>query len=182
MALAPSLRWLLVGRMISGITSASIGAAFAYIADTSPPEKRAASYGLVGAAFGLGFILGPALGGVVGAISPRLPFWISAGMSLLNGLYGLLVLPESLGHENRRPFGLRANPLGPLVLVWKRASLAGLVAVTFLRNLSHVVYPAVFVLYAGYRYHWQAREVGLALAAYLVRAQWSFRGRWCARR
>src|SRR5690349_23618330 len=101
MALAPSLGWLFVGRVISGITSASISTSFAYIADTTPPEKRAAIFGRIGAAFGAGFVLGPALGGLLGDISPRLPFWLSAGLSLANGLYGLFILPESLPKERR---------------------------------------------------------------------------------
>src|SRR4051812_43859117 len=94
-ALAPSLSWLFVGRVISGITTASISTAFAYIADVTPPERRAAVFGKIGVAFGAGFILGPALGGLLGDISPRLPFWAAAGLSLANGLYGLFILPES---------------------------------------------------------------------------------------
>src|SRR5579859_273376 len=104
MALAPSLAWLFAGRVISGITSASISTAFAYIADGTPPEKRAAYFGKIGVAFGAGFILGPALGGVLGDVSPRLPFWAAAGLSLANGLYGLFILPESLPKERRAPF------------------------------------------------------------------------------
>src|SRR5215471_8416908 len=96
MALAPSLLWLFVGRIISGVTSASISTAFAYIADLTPPERRAAVFGRIGAAFGAGFILGPALGGLLGNSEPRLPFWVAAGLSFANALYGLLVLPESL--------------------------------------------------------------------------------------
>src|ERR1700682_639837 len=113
MALAPTLIWLFVGRVISGITSASISTAYAYIADVTPGEKRAARFGLLGVAFGAGFVLGPALGGVAGAISPRLPFWIAAALSLANAAYGFLVLPESLPAERRAPFAWRnANPLG----------------------------------------------------------------------
>ena len=96
MALAPNLRWLFVGRVISGITAASISTAGAYIADVTPPEQRAAKFGMLGAAFGAGFVVGPALGGLLGDISPRLPFWVAAGFSLTNGMYGLFVLPESL--------------------------------------------------------------------------------------
>src|SRR4030088_3259066 len=101
MALAPSLIWLFIGRVISGITSASISTSFAYIADITPPERRAAVFGKVGAAFGAGFILGPALGGLLGGMDPRLPFWVAAGLSFANTLYGLLILPESLPRDRR---------------------------------------------------------------------------------
>src|SRR5580658_9142378 len=113
MALAPNLWWLLVGRVISGITAASFSTAGAYISDVTPPEKRAASFGLIGAAFGIGFVLGPALGGLLGAISPRLPFWASACMALANACWGLFVLPESLPKNKRVPFSWKnANALG----------------------------------------------------------------------
>ena len=115
MAVAPSLAWLFVGRVVSGITAASISTGFAYVADVTPPEGRATRFGMLGAAFGAGFVLGPALGGLAGGIDPRLPFWIAAFLSLANALYGLLVLPESLPRERRAPFEWRrANPLGSL--------------------------------------------------------------------
>ncbi|HRC84030.1 MAG TPA: TCR/Tet family MFS transporter [Thermoanaerobaculia bacterium] len=165
MALAPNLAWLFVGRLISGVTAASFATANAYIADVTPPEKRAASYGLAGAAFGLGFVTGPALGGILGAVGPRLPFWVSAGLSLANALYGLLVLPESLPRERREAFSWRrANSLGSLRLLASHPELGGLAGVSFLFNLAHHVLPSVFVLYAGYRYHWTERDVGLCLA------------------
>ena len=104
MALAPSLTWLFVGRVISGITSASVSTAFAYIADMTPPEQRAAVFGKIGVAFGAGFILGPAVGGLLGGMDPRLPFWVAAGLSFANTLYGLLILPESL--PRRSPFAV----------------------------------------------------------------------------
>jgi DHA1 family tetracycline resistance protein-like MFS transporter len=104
MALAPSLLWLFIGRVISGITSASISTAFAYIADLTPPDRRAAVFGKIGVAFGAGFILGPAVGGLLGDIDPRLPFWAAAGLSFLNALYGLAILPESLSPTRRAPF------------------------------------------------------------------------------
>jgi len=107
LALAPNLTWLIVARIISGILGASITTANAYIADISTPQNRAQNFGLVGAAFGLGFILGPALGGILGTISPRLPFYVAAGLVLLNWLYGLLILPESLPADKRRPFSWR---------------------------------------------------------------------------
>ena len=113
MALAPTWQWLFAGRIVSGITASSIPTAYAYITDVTPPEKRSASFGLVGAAFGVGFVLGPALGGFFGQMSPRLPFWISAGLSFANAMYGLFVLPESLSKERRAPFSWkRANPDG----------------------------------------------------------------------
>src|SRR5512146_3122075 len=104
MALAPNLAWLFVGRVISGITAASVSTGMAYIADVTPPEKRATAFGRVGIAFGLGFVLGPALGGLLGSVDPRLPFWVAAGLSLANAMYGLFVLPESLPPEKRRAF------------------------------------------------------------------------------
>jgi DHA1 family tetracycline resistance protein-like MFS transporter len=103
MALAPTLGWLLVGRIVSGITASSFGTAFAYIADVTPPEKRAAGFGMVGAAFGLGFVIGPAMGGVLGGIDPRLPFWVAGVLALANAAYGFFVLPESLPPEKRAP-------------------------------------------------------------------------------
>jgi MFS transporter, DHA1 family, tetracycline resistance protein len=165
MALAPNLGWLFVGRVISGITAASVGTGMAYIADITPPAGRAASFGKVGVAFGLGFVLGPALGGLLGSVDPRLPFWVAAALSLANALYGLFILPESLPPEKRRAFDWRrANPLGSLRLLRSHPELTGLAGVVFLSNLAHVALPATFVLYGGYRYGWDARDVGLVLA------------------
>jgi len=165
MALAPSLVWLFIGRVISGITSASISTAFAYISDVTPPERRAAIFGRIGAAFGAGFILGPALGGLLGDIDPRLPFWASAALSLANALYGLFVLPESLSPDKRAPFHWRsANPIGALRLLRSNAVLAALSVVNFIAQVAHVVLPSTFVLYATYRYGWDSKTVGLTLA------------------
>ena len=165
MALAPNVRWLFVGRVISGITAASISTAGAYIADVTPPEQRAAKFGLLGAAFGAGFVVGPALGGFLGDISPRLPFWVAAGFSLTNGLYGLFVLPESLRRELRRPYSWRkANPVGALKLLRSHPELWGFTWVTFLSNLAHAALPSVAVLYMSYRYNWDTKAVGLLLA------------------
>jgi DHA1 family tetracycline resistance protein-like MFS transporter len=165
MALAPSLPWLFAGRVISGITGASISTAWAYIADVTPPEKRAAGYGLVGSAFGLGFVLGPAAGGILGGISPRLPFWVAAGLTLANAMYGLFVLPESLPRDERAGFRLsRANPLGALQLLRSRPQLMGLASLNFLYWIAHHSLTSVFVLYAGYRYGWGAKTVGLTFA------------------
>jgi len=165
MALAPTLSWLFVGRVISGITAASVPAASAYIADVTPEEKRAKAFGMLGAAFGLGFIVGPAVGGLLGHISPRLPFWVAAALSLINAMYGLFVLPESLGREKRAPFSwARANPVGSLKLLRSHHELFGLAGVTFLSALAHDSLPSTFVLYADYRYGWTSRTIGLALA------------------
>lgn len=165
MANAPTLWWLLAGRAISGMTSASVPTAYAYIADTTSAENRAKSFGLMGAAFGIGFVLGPAFGGLLGAVDPRLPFWAAAVLSLSNALYGLFVLPESLPPDKRAPFEWkRANPLGALNLLRSNPRLPGLATVYFLSNLSHVVLPSTFVLYTSYRYGWDARTIGLTLA------------------
>lgn len=165
MALAPNLTWLFVGRVISGITAASFGTAFAYIADVSPPEKRAASFGMVGAAFGLGFVLGPALGGILGQMDPRLPFWAAGAMALVNAAYGYFVLPESLPKDKRAMFAWKkANPVGSLTLLRSHPELSGLAITHFLTQLAHVVLPSVTVLYMGYRYGWNEMQVGLMLA------------------
>jgi MFS transporter, DHA1 family, tetracycline resistance protein len=165
MALAPSLTWLFIGRVISGITSASVSTAFAYIADVTAPEQRAAVFGKIGVAFGAGFILGPAVGGLLGGMDPRLPFWVAAGLSFANTLYGLMILPESLPKERRSPFRWKsANPLGALHLLRSDSVLAGLSVVNFLAQVAHVVLPSTFVLYATYRYGWDTTTVGLTLA------------------
>jgi MFS transporter, DHA1 family, tetracycline resistance protein len=165
MALAPTLGWLFAGRVLSGIASSSIATAYAYVADVTPVDRRAARFGLLGAAFGAGFVLGPALGGWAGSISPRLPFWIAAGLSLINACYRLLVLPESLPPAQRVRFDwLRANPFGALALLRSHVVLLWLAAVNFLGNLAHAVLPSVSVLYLMYRYGWGERLVGLTLA------------------
>jgi len=165
MALAPSLAWLFVGRVISGITSASISTAFAYIADITPAERRAAVFGKVGAAFGAGFIIGPAVGGLLGDADPRLPFWVAAGLSFANTIYGLLILPESLARDRRAPFRWKsANPIGALGLLRSDRILTGLSVTNFFAQLAHAVLPSIFVLYATYRYGWDSKTVGVTLA------------------
>lgn len=165
MAMAPNLTWLFIGRVISGITAASISTSFAYIADVTPGPERAKAFGLMGAAFGVGFVLGPALGGLLVGFGPRIPFWVAAGLSLTNALYGIFVLPESLAPENRAKFLWRsANPIGSLHLLGQNPSLIFFAAINFLNQLATVVYPSTFVLYAGYRFGWDAKAVGLALA------------------
>ena len=165
MALAPSLLLLFVGRVISGITAATISTAFAYIADVTKPEGRAKAFGLVGVGFGLGFVLGPAAGGLLGGMDPRLPFWVAAAGTLANAAFGWFVLPESLSPDKRMRFSwARANPVGALKLLASHTHLLGLSAVNFLGGVAHQVLPTVFVLYAGYRYGWKEEMVGLTLA------------------
>ncbi|PWK65700.1 TCR/Tet family MFS transporter [Aminobacter sp. AP02] len=165
MALAPNLWWLALGRIVAGITSSSFTTVFAYMADITPPEGRARAYGLIGAAFSAGFVAGPLMGGFLGEISPRAPFWVAAAMSTLAFLYGAFVLPESLPREKRMEFSWRrANPFGAMMLLRSHPELTGLAAVTFLLHFAHHVFSAVFVLYAAYRYNWHAWEVGTLLA------------------
>jgi DHA1 family tetracycline resistance protein-like MFS transporter len=164
MANAPSLPWLFVGRLISGLTASSFSCASAYIADVTPPDERAAKFGQLGAAFGLGFVVGPALGGILGDFSLRLPLWCAAALSLINALYGFFVLPESLPPERRSPFVFaKANPLGSFELFRTTPALLGLAIVAFVELVAHESLPGVFVLYADSRYAWTEREVGLTL-------------------
>lgn len=166
MGLAPSLGWLVVGRIAAGITGASYSTAYAYIADITPPEKRAASFGLMGMAFGFGFIVGPALGGLLGTLGPRVPFFAAAGLALANCLIGLVVLQESLAPENRRPFSWKqANALGALrALKDQNATVLWFVAALGVWQLAHIVYPAIWAYFAIAAYGFGEREVGLALA------------------
>ncbi len=165
MALAPSILWLLVARLVAGGASASIATASAYIADVTEPARRAAAFGMLGAAFGAGFVLGPAFGGWLGNADPRLPFWVAAGLSALNLLYGVFVLPESLAPANRTPFRLaRAAPWKAMAMLRDTPGVAGLAAVYFLAMLAQEVLPAVAVLYTAHRYGWDAATMGLALA------------------
>ena len=165
MAWAPALGWLFVGRVISGLTASSVPTAMAYMADVTPQEKRASAFGLLGAAFGMGFVLGPALGGLLGSVNPRLPFWVAGGLSLLNGMYGLFVLPESLKKENRSPFSWRrANPVGSVALLGRKKVLLGMAAVLLLGYTAQQSLMNVYVIYCDYRFHWTDRTVGLSLA------------------
>ncbi len=165
MAWAPSIGWLLLGRVLAGICAASISAPSAYIADVTPPEKRAAAFGWIGAAFGLGFVLGPAVGGLLGEFHPRLPFVAAALLSFANAIYGTLVLPESLAPENRSAFDLkRANPLAGLRFLSSHPMVLGLFGVLFLSRVAHDALPSTFVLYAQSRFAWPMSTLGLALA------------------
>jgi DHA1 family tetracycline resistance protein-like MFS transporter len=169
MALAPNLWWLAVGRILGGITSSSFTATFAYMADITPPEQRARAYGLIGAAYSAGFVAGPVIGGLLGELGPRVPFWAAAGLALVAFIYGLLVIPESLKPELRMPFSWRrANPVGSLKLLRSHPELAGLAWVYFVIYVAHNVFAAVFVLYAGYRFGWSIWAIGLSLALWGV--------------
>jgi MFS transporter, DHA1 family, tetracycline resistance protein len=164
MAVAHTLPLLFIGRLLSGITAASFSTANAYIADVTPPEHRAAAYGKIGMAFGIGFVLAPAVGGLIGDANPRLPFWVAAGLSLANFCYGWFVLPESLPPERRAPFSWkRANPVASLAFLAHHPEVFALAGVLLMMQLAHVVYPSVFVLYSDYRFGWGAKMVGLTL-------------------
>lgn len=167
MALANALPVLVLGRLICGITAASVGTANAYLADVTPPEGRTRAFGLLGAAFGIGFVAGPAVGGMLGEIDLRAPFWVAAGLSLCNFLYGCFVLPESLPRERRtsRIDWRRANPAGALGLLRSHPQVLGLASLLFLGALAHYALVATFVLYADYRYGWGEATVGWVLAA-----------------
>ena len=164
-ALAPSLTFLFLGRVIAGITAASFTSASAYIADVSPPEERSKNFGLIGAAFGAGFILGPALGGVVGNSDPRAPFWVAAALCLLNFLFGLFVLPESLAPENRRDFDLRrANPFGTFRVLFGVGWVVLLVGALTLLYLAQSALQNTWSISTEYRFGWHPREIGISLA------------------
>lgn len=169
MALAPSLPWLYLGRILSGITGASITTASAYIADVSPPEKRAQNFGLIGAAFGVGFILGPAAGGVLGAMGERVPFWAAAALSFANLLYGWFVLPESLKPENRRKFYWGdANPLGAVRTLGRYPVIWSLAGALVASNLGMHCLGSTWVLTMTAQFGWAEAENGLSLAAFGV--------------
>src|SRR5262249_19554252 len=160
MALAPTLPWLFLGRIISGITTSSIPTAMAYIADITPKEKRAGAFGMIGVAFGIGFTFGPAIGGLAGNMNPRLAFWIAAALSLTNWLWGFFFVPESLAKEQRKAFEMRrANPVGSLVLLRSHPELWRLTTIQFLAYVAHNVF-SVWALYAIYRYNWSQGMIG----------------------
>ena len=164
MALAPSLVWLFIGRVISGITAATYATAAAYVTDVTPREKRAAAYGYIGAAWGVGFVVAPAIGGFLGQWHTRAPFWVAAALTLANAIYGWWVVPESLPIERRNPFSWRrANPFGSLVLIRARRGLASLFTVQTFQTVAHYSLPSVFVLYATHRYGWSLAQIGWAL-------------------
>lgn len=165
-ALAPTMGWLVLGRIIAGITGASFSAAYAYIADVTPPEKRAASFGLMGMAFGIGFVIGPALGGLLGALNPRYPFAFAGAMALANFVFGLVFLKESLAPENRRPFDWRkANALASLQALRRQSgAVLWFVAALGVWQLAHIVYPSTWSYFAIAAYGFTTQQVGIGLA------------------
>lgn len=165
MGLAPTLGWLFLGRGLAGIGGASFTPAYAYVTDVTEPERRAQAFGLVGAAFGAGFVLGPALGGFLGELGPRAPFFVAAGLSLVNVLYGVFVLPESLGPEDRRPFRWRrANPVGTLLGMRCYPSVVGMLGALFLFQVAHQVMPSIWSFYTMFKFDWSEATVGASLA------------------
>lgn len=164
LAFAPNITWLFIGRIITGITGASITTASAYIADISTPENRAKNFGLIGAAFGLGFIIGPVIGGLLGHYGPRVPFYATAILCLLNFLYGYFVLPESLTKENRRAFNIkRANPLGSFLHLKKYPTLVGLVLAIFLLYTGSHAIQSNWAYFTMYQFDWDEKMVGFSL-------------------
>ncbi len=165
LAVAPSLAWLVAGRLVAGAMGASYSTANAYLADITPPEKRAQSFGLIGAAFGFGFITGPALGGFLGDIALRLPFLVASGLSFANLIFGLFFLPESLAPANRKPFRLaRANPIGAIAEIGRYRAVLDLLLIFVLATFANRVAESTWVLFATYRFHWSATAVGISLA------------------
>ena len=165
MGLAPTLAWLFLGRMIAGAAGASFTPAYAYVADISPPERRAQNFGVVSAAFGTGFIVGPAIGGLLGSLGPRAPFFAAAILSFVNFSYGLFVLPESLPPERRRAFEWkRANPLGALIQMKKHPVVVGLLFCLFLWALANQVMPATWAFYTKLRFGWTEAIIGASFA------------------
>ena len=164
MGFAPTIGWLFVGRLISGITGASFTTAGAYIADVSPPEKRAQNFGLIGAAFGLGFIIGPVIGGLLGQISPRLPFFAAASLALLNWVYGYFILPESLSPDLRRKFEWkRANPIGVLKNFNRYPVILSLVASLVCIYLASHATQSTWTFYTMEKFKWDEKMVGYSL-------------------
>ena len=162
---APTLGWLFLGRAIAGIAGASFTPAYAYVADITPPERRAQNFGVVAAAFGVGFVLGPALGGLLGDLGPRAPFFAAASLSLINFAYGYFVLAESLSKERRRPFSWsRANPLGMLLQMRKQPVVRGVLGALFLWMVGHQVMPTTWGFYTTFRFGWSAGMIGASLA------------------
>jgi MFS transporter, DHA1 family, tetracycline resistance protein len=165
-ALAPDLWWLLVARLLSGVVAASVTTANAYIADVTAPEDRAKAFGMLGAAFGLGFVIGPVMGGWLGHFDPRLPFWVAAALAFLNGCYGYFVLPESLPKEQRSSFSwAKANPVGGFRFLLDRPGLLGFTSMNFIAQLAHFALPSIFGLYILARYNWGPLEGGWLLGA-----------------
>jgi MFS transporter, DHA1 family, tetracycline resistance protein len=167
MAMAPSLIWLFIGRLIAGVCGASYTTANAYLADITAPEDRAKVFGIMGAAFGLGFIVGPAIGGLLGEFGPRVPFFVAAGLSIANFIYGWIVLPETLAPDKRRPFELsRSNPIGALKVFSSYTGVVPLGIVMFGYFTATSVYPAIWSFWGIARFGWSEATIGLTLAAF----------------
>ena len=185
MAAAPTLAWLFVGRVVAGIAGATFGPAGAVIADTTPPEKRAATFGLLSAAFGVGFIIGPALGGIVAQFGTRAPFIVAAALAAINALAMLLFLPETLAPENRRPFRLRdAHVIGAFRPLFQAGNAAPLLLAWFVWSVGGIVYPATWSFWATIRFGWDATAIGWSLAwvgAMTIVVQAGVTGRFIAR-
>ena len=165
MGFAPVIAWLFVGRMIAGVAGASFTPAYAYVADITEPARRAQNFGLMGAAFGIGFIVGPAIGGLLGGLGPRAPFFAAGAIALANTALGYFALPESLPQESRRPFHWsRANPLGTLVHIRRYPLVTWLLGALFLWQLGHQVLPSTWAFYTISKFHWTSAEVGYSLA------------------
>ena len=166
LALAPTITWLFIGRIIAGISGASITTASAYIADVSTPENRAKNFGMIGAAFGLGFIIGPVIGGLLGQFGSRVPFYAAAGLCMLNFLYGYFILPESLAKDNRREFSLkRANPIGAFLNLRRYPQLIGLVISIFLLYTAAHAVHSNWSYYTIYKFNWDEKMIGISLGA-----------------
>jgi DHA1 family tetracycline resistance protein-like MFS transporter len=166
MGWAPTLLWLFVGRIIGGISASTYGIANAYVADTFPPEKRAQYFALLGAGFGTGFIIGPALGGFLGEYGARTPFYAAAVLTFINVIYGLLVLPESLKSGNRRAFDLaRANPLGAFRQLWHYPVVIALLSVYLFYMLGHMALPSIWAFFTIEKFGWSPRDIGVSLSA-----------------
>jgi len=165
MALAPSLTWLFIGRALAGVAGAIFGPANAFLADVTPPAKRAQAFGMMGAAFGMGFIIGPAIGGLLGQLGTRAPFYAAAALALINLVYGFFVLPESLPKERRRAFDWkRANPLGTLLALRRHPGVLGIAAALLLWQIAHQVYPATWAFFIIAKFGWSPAAIGGSLA------------------
>ena len=169
MAIAPTIALLYVGRIISGATGATYATANAYIADIAPPAERAQKFGMIGAAFGIGFVLGPTLGGLLGELGPRVPFYAAAFIALANAVYGLFFVPESLDMDHRRPFSWRrANPVGVLKKISAMPKLGWFLVALFLFSCAHFVYPSSFSFFTAEKFNWTPKNIGFALGAFGV--------------
>ena len=167
MGFAPTLGWLFIGRALAGVAGAAVATATAYIADITPPEKRSQRFGLIGAAFGLGFIIGPVVGGELGELSPRAPFYAAAGLAFANFLFGFFILPESLTMRKRRRFDIRrANPLGAIMAFRPYPAIIWLLGTLFLFSLASQTYPSVWNFFTIERFDWTSSQIGRSLAVF----------------